>query len=66
MKILVRGFYDNPVIALGVLQAVAAGLAAYNVIAPVIGVIAVGVLAVFQRSLVTPDPPADARLKRKR
>lgn len=62
MKTLAKAFYTDPVLALGVLQAIATGLAGSDVIAPWVGVCIVGVLTVFQRSLVKPDPPPSAPL----
>lgn len=62
MKALAKAFYNDPILALGVLQAVATGLAGSDLIAPWVGVAIVGVLTALQRGLVKPDPPASAPL----
>lgn len=62
MKALAKAFYNDPILALGVLQAVATGLAGANLLVGWLAVLIVSVLAVFQRSLVKPDTPASAPL----
>lgn len=54
MKTVFRTFYSEPVVFLGVLTAVATGLAGSDVIAPWVGVVIVGAVTALQRSFVTP------------
>jgi hypothetical protein len=62
MRALAKLFYNDPVLALGVLQGVATGLAGSGLIAAWVGVAIVGVLTAFQRALVKADPPPSAPL----
>jgi hypothetical protein len=55
MTVLLRSFYREPVLALGVIQAVASSLAAYEVIPAAVGVTIVAVLVPFQRRFVRPQ-----------
>ena len=54
MKAVLRAFYSEPVVFLGVLSAVAAGLAGSDVIAPWVGVLIVGAVSALQRAFVSP------------
>lgn len=66
MKALAKAFYNDPVLALGVLQAVATGLAGSNLIAGWVAVTIVAVLTALQRGLVKADPPPSAPLSPKK
>lgn len=54
MKAVLRAFWSEPIVFLGVLAAVATGLAGSDVIAPWVGVVIVGVVTALQRSVVAP------------
>lgn len=60
MKAIAKAFYDNPVVILGTLQLIIAGLGAYDYVAPVVVFIGLGVITLLQKTLVKPDPPASA------
>lgn len=54
MKTVLRALWSEPIVFLGVLAAIATGLAGSDVIAPWVGVVIVGVVTALQRSVVTP------------
>lgn len=54
MKAVIRAFWTEPLVFLGVLSAVATGLTGSDIIAPWVGVVIVGVVTALQRSVVTP------------
>ena len=56
MRAVIAAFYREPVVFLGVVQAVATGLAFKDVIADWIAFVIVGSLVPVQRHFVAPDP----------
>jgi hypothetical protein len=57
MKTIVRAFYNEPVLACGVVLGALAALATADVIDPVWTLVGIGIFTPIQRYFVTPDQP---------